>query len=309
LLTNNVREYEKIYDKVLKTLYTQLSHGVVVIDTYGVIIDANPAVCGMFGYTPNELINENVSILCPDTEKPKHDQYIMEAHARGYIENAHVTRDLIAQKKKGTTFHMELTLTQIEVNQQRFVIGVCKDITERKKQEAKIEYMAHHDALTGLVNRALYKVLVEKEIEHSKRNKLQFAVLLIDINNFKIINDTHGHDYGDEILRKAALAIEHGVRGSDTVGRLGGDEFVVLLTNIKCDEDIKHVCAKIIDAVCDIHIKDGMSISPSIGIVTYPHDEVEFTSLMKKADMSMYKSKLNTKQNGEVKAVFWHEGL
>jgi diguanylate cyclase (GGDEF)-like protein/PAS domain S-box-containing protein len=177
--------------------------------------------------------------------------------------------------------------------------GVGHDITERKHAEEKIQYQATHDALTGLPNRLMFSQLLNQAIKSARRYKRQFAVLFIDLDRFKIINDTMGHDAGDQLLQEIAARLKQTLRAVDVVARLGGDEFIVLIDEVSDSSHVSTVAHKIITSIIKplTIMKQECRITASIGISIYPKDAEDEQSLMKNADMAMYLAKEEGKNN------------
>lgn len=171
--------------------------------------------------------------------------------------------------------------------------GVSRDITERKRADAQIHYLAGHDGLTALPNRRLFSELLNNSIQNARRYHHFFAILFIDLDRFKIINDTLGHEAGDQLLREISARLTSAVRGSDIVARLGGDEFVVLLQEISDATQAAAVARKILTAVIKPMELSGQEcrVSASIGICLYPTDARDEVGLMKNADIAMYRAK------------------
>jgi diguanylate cyclase (GGDEF)-like protein/PAS domain S-box-containing protein len=173
------------------------------------------------------------------------------------------------------------------------VLGIGRDISERKLFEKQIEFMAHHDALTGLPNRALAQDRMEQAIVYAKRHNTQAALIFIDLDGFKIINDTLGHSIGDAILQKVAKRLHLCVRESDTISRQGGDEFLLILPEINDPEDVRAIADKLIQTFekpFTVH-NQLLSVSASIGIAIYPYHGDDFNNLLKNSDVAMYKAK------------------
>ena len=171
--------------------------------------------------------------------------------------------------------------------------GVGKDITERKQDEERIQHLASHDALTSLPNRVLFSEVLNMAIQSAQRNHRKFALLFIDLDRFKVINDTLGHEAGDKLLREMGTRIKETLRTSDLVARLGGDEFVVLVQEVGETAQVETVARKILSALIKPMVITGQEcrVSASIGICMYPADAQEEQSLMKHADTAMYWAK------------------
>ena len=169
------------------------------------------------------------------------------------------------------------------------------DITEQRRAEQRMQHMAHHDSLTGLPNRLLFNDRLAQAIIHANRDTSQFALLYLDLDKFKPVNDTFGHDAGDQLLMKVAERIRGQVRESDTVARLGGDEFTVILREVSSREDIAAIARKIIAAIAlpfDLGKESqAIEIGTSIGIAVYPGDAQDHETLIKLADAAMYSAK------------------
>ncbi|HEX7441876.1 MAG TPA: diguanylate cyclase, partial [Caldimonas sp.] len=177
--------------------------------------------------------------------------------------------------------------------------GVGRDVTGRKLAENRIQHLATHDGLTGLPNRVAFSEMLQMAIQSAERCQLKFAVLFIDLDRFKIINDTLGHEAGDTILKEMALRLQGCLRTSDVVARLGGDEFVVLLQQVERPDDAASAARKILTAVARPVLLHGSEyrVSASVGISTYGVDAVDEQSLMRTADVAMYAAKQNGKNN------------
>ncbi len=177
--------------------------------------------------------------------------------------------------------------------------GTGKDITERRSSEERIRYLAQHDELTGLANRATLQTSLARVIEQARRRDRRVAVLFIDLDRFKIINDTLGHDAGDAVLKTVALRLRSSLRGSDTVARQGGDEFVVLVEEFDTETDLAGVARKILESFSEPLALKGheFTLSASIGIGTYPDDGRDAQALLKAADIAMYRAKESGKNN------------
>jgi diguanylate cyclase (GGDEF)-like protein len=184
-------------------------------------------------------------------------------------------------------------------------VGVFSDISGFKESEERLKYLAYHDPLTGLANRVLFRDRVKHAVDSADRNGNKIALLYIDLDHFKTINDTMGHDVGDALLEYVAYRLKGCVRESDTVARMGGDEFTVLLEQLHDREDVMRVAECILKKMTEtfsIH-NNSIRIGASIGISCYPHDSVNMESLIRLADSAMYYAK----GEGKNRIVFFQD--
>ncbi len=269
--------------------------GIIIIDERGVIETFNPSAERMFGYQAAEVTGKNVSMLMPEPHARKHDSYLAHYVQTGQARVIGRPREVMALRKDGSEFPIELNLIEIHIGGERCFTGIIRDVTDRKQAVAHILHLAHHDVLTDLPNRTLFYDRLRQAISIAKRERHELALLFLDLDGFKNVNDTLGHDAGDEVLKHTAARIKHCVRESDTVARIGGDEFTVMLPRIKDKADAATVADKIIAAMAaDFHLRrseQGVRIGISIGIAIYPHDAGELDALIKAADTAMYDAK------------------
>lgn len=177
--------------------------------------------------------------------------------------------------------------------------GTVQDVTERKRAEAQILWQARYDALSGLPNRRLFQECLEEALEHNRANGLRGAVIMIDLDHFKIINDTHGHSAGDKVLAEAAQRLKECVREEDLVGRFGGDEFLVLVRGIESRREASETAEKIQSALMKPFVVEGrqMILAASVGICVFPEDSVELEEILQYADAAMYDAKRAGRQS------------
>lgn len=276
----------------IRAVLDNVVDAVITIDEKGIIESANPAVCSVFGYQPDELLGQNVKVLMPEPYAEEHDQYLANYISTGKSRILGVGREMIGKRKDGTVFPMDLAVSEMWLYGQRFFIGIARDITERKEQMAAIEYQALHDALTDLPNRTLLADRLHQGILSAIRSDEPLALIIMDLDHFKEINDTLGHHNGDLILQKVANRVRGVLRESDTVARLGGDEFAVLLPNADI-KDATRIAKKLLDALDRPFELEARSfrIGASLGIALFPEHGRDGAALMKRADVAMYEAK------------------
>ncbi|HEY9163500.1 MAG TPA: diguanylate cyclase, partial [Magnetovibrio sp.] len=251
----------------------------------------NPATERMFGYDKAEILGHNVKMLMPSPYAEGHDQYLAHYLSTGESGVIGKNRELEGQRKDGSVFPLELAVMELRDGNQRLFTGVVRDITERKKAREKIEHLAHHDPLTGLPNRNLYNERMERAIYRAKRSGKSLALMFVDLDKFKPVNDLLGHEAGDAVLKEVATRMAASVRTSDTVARVGGDEFIAILENLDQWESATLVAEKILATVrkpIDVPGGETAQVGASIGIAIFPQDGETLDDLTRCADEAMY---------------------
>lgn len=280
-------------EKHVRLLLENADEGIISIDAEGTIESFNPGAERMFQHEHEDVLGKNVSILMPEPYASEHAHYVQRYLQTGEQHVIGTGRELQGLRRNGEIFHMEIRISEFKLQDQRKFIGIMHDITERKAIEAKIVHLAHYDALTDLPNRRLIQDRIAQSIARAHRTKSQFAVMFIDLNRFKNVNDTLGHAAGDILLKTVAQRLTHTLRAEDTVGRQSGDEFIVVLANISAPDDPGQVAQKIIEALLEPVKIHGQFLQPSasIGIAVYPKDGEDVETLIKHSDKAMYLAK------------------
>ncbi|MCI4625866.1 MAG: EAL domain-containing protein [Candidatus Magnetoovum sp. WYHC-5] len=290
-------ELEALRQKNELILYAA-GEGIYGVDVNGNTTFLNPAAAKMTGWSIEDLVGKAQHDIIHHTKLdgsryPMSDCPIYNALKDGKVR--HVD-DEVFWKKDGSSFPVEYITTPMRDEMGNIVgsVVVFKDITERKQLEQRLRELAHFDQLTGLANRVLFFDRLNHAIAVAKRTNAKIALLFIDMNRFKYINDTLGHNVGDILLQEAAKRFNGVVRESDTVSRIGGDEFTITLTNVTKDTDGEYIAQRIIKALtAPFHIDSHeLFVGASIGISIYPDDGTDIDILIKKADTAMYKAKL-----------------
>ena len=273
------------------TVFTHAAEGMTITDADSRIVAVNPAFCAITGYTPDEVIGRTPALL--NSGRQGEDFY--RKMWMSLRETGQWQGEIWNRRKDGGIFPEWLSIAAVsdDGGESGHYIGVFTDISERKQSEARIHHLAHHDALTGLPNRLLLEDRIEQGILKSKRGQRQMAIIFIDLDRFKNINDTLGHAVGDTLLIQAAQRGLHVLRDTDTLCRQGGDEFVVVLPELESRQDAAHVCRKILSALCQPYLLAGheLTVSGSAGIALYPEDGETASELLRKADAAMYRAK------------------
>ncbi|WP_026603933.1 bifunctional diguanylate cyclase/phosphodiesterase [Methylomonas sp. 11b] len=295
----DISELRKIEEnlRLAALVYHNSSEAMIVVDSDNTILSVNPAFTTMTGYTAEDVVGKKPHIL----SSGEHDAaFYRELWAaldttgawRGEIKN---------RSKDGRLFVEELAINTIynaEGKPQRRV-ALFSDITQRKQSEEQIWRQANFDPLTGLPNRRMFRDRLELEIKKAHRMGQLFALLFIDLDRFKEINDTLGHDMGDNLLKETARRLQTCVRESDTVARLGGDEFTVILSELDCIEVSEPIAKNLLQKLSAPFSLDGelAYVSASIGITFYPNDSTDLSQLQKNADQAMYAAKNQGRNN------------
>ncbi len=252
----------------------------------------NPSAEAIFGFSGGDVIGESGYMLVEGSEAGER----LASMWTELLQTGGSTRVSLTNKtKRGDTIHTEWYNTPLTDSEQKMigVASLVQDITERLNTERTIHYMAHHDALTGLPNRRLMQDRLNQAVMQARRQQKHVGLLFIDLDRFKLVNDTLGHDTGDYVLRDVAKRLTRIVREGDTVSREGGDEFVVLLPELEKPEYTQVVASKILDELSKIIEVAGheIAITASIGISHFPNDATDVQHLLKHADSAMYQAK------------------
>ncbi|MDB5839751.1 MAG: hypothetical protein JWQ23_1703 [Herminiimonas sp.] len=277
-----------------RALVEQASDSFYVHDFEGRFIDVNQRGCDCLGYTRSELLSMSLADIDVDLPIQKLKGLLgpITPGAPIALESRHRHRD-------GTVFPVEMRIGPIEINGNQHLLSLVRDVTERKELQDHIQHLAYHDPLTNLPNRAMFNRHLSHALIQARRYSKGLAVLFIDLDRFKNINDTLGHDAGDRLLQEMARRLSASLRSGDLVARLGGDEFVVLIEEVSDSSRVIQVARQILGALVKEYPLDGqlIHITASIGISTFPEDGRDEFSLMKHADVAMYRAKDGGKNN------------
>lgn len=263
----------------------------MVVLQEGRIVFANEAMARLSGYRHDELLNLTLftDLIHPDVRSVVQERYrrrLAGEQFENHYETSILTRD-------GQRREADLAVAMVKNGANKQTVVVARDITERKALQDNLQRMAHYDELTKLPNRALFFDRLEHALADARRRGSDFALLFIDLDGFKSVNDAYGHYVGDQLLQEVARRMEHCVRANDTVARMGGDEFAVILGDLVKPEDASRVAQKIIDRMSEPLLLDGKDcrVGASIGIGVFPRDGQSGGSLLSKADSAMYCAK------------------
>jgi len=269
---------------------------IVITDQKGIVEYVNPAFVWMTGYAPEEVLGHSTRMLKGGDQPDEFYRDMWETLMRG-----EVWRGEFHNKHKDGTLFWEAASTSPIIDAHGEIshfVAVKENITDKKRLLEQLEQLASFDVLTGLSNRRMFLERLEQSVEVARRNGQHFALMYLDLDGFKQINDRCGHEAGDLVLKKTATRLREAVRKSDSVGRMGGDEFTVALSTLTHYEDASQVADKILEALRrPIILPDGTTgwIDASIGISVFPDDASNCDALMAAADDAMYEVKRNGK--------------
>lgn len=277
--------------RLAATVFENVLEGVLVTDAEGTILSVNPAFTAITGFGEEEAIGKRPNLL----KSRMHDAPFYQGLWNALLTSGQWKGEIWNKRKSGDMFLVWQTISGVHNAEGKVThyVSVFFDITERKRHEEQVRYQAYHDLLTGLPNRQLFQDRLSQSLLSAKREGEMLAVMFLDLDRFKEVNDTQGHNVGDLLLQEVARRLKNCVRKGDTVARLGGDEFVMLLPKIKQLDNAIHLAEKIIE-----HLGEPLEISGhalqvggSVGISLFPKDGDQAETLLKHADQAMYIAK------------------
>ncbi len=285
------RKYAEEEMRLASLVFQNSSEGMTVTDADGIIFSVNPAFSQLTGYSPDEVIGKNPRIL----KSGRHDMAFYQAMWHDLNTSGHWEGEIWNRHKNGGIYAERLAINTIynEDGTPHRRVALFSDITQKKASEELIWRQANFDPLTGLPNRSMFYDRLELEMKKARRSNSPLALLFLDLDEFKSVNDTLGHDMGDVLLKEATRRLRDCVRETDTVARLGGDEFTVILTDLDENHGVELVAKVILLKLAEPFLLDDklVHVSVSIGITLYPEDAVTLDDLLKNADQAMYAAK------------------
>ena len=298
-IINKTAELEKASSilRLSEKIFEEATDGIVVTDSQGVIQMANPSFLTTTGYTLEEILGLTPRLL----RSGRHDEIFYQNLWDNLTTKGQWSGEIWNKRKNGELYAEWLSINAIydDAGMISMYSAICRDLSERLKYENKILHQAFHDALTGLPNRLFFQDHLDKSLALAKRNYKALAIFFLDIDGFKKINDTLGHDVGDLLLQAVAERLLSTVRASDIVARMGGDEFTIILPEIDRLEDAAEVARKVLEVIRKPFFlgEHTITITTSIGISLYPLNGLDIQTLMKQADIAMYVTKNSGKNN------------
>lgn len=265
----------------VKAVINTAVHAIVTTNDRGMIVAFNPAALAIFDYDLDDILGRNIKLLMPKAHKAFTDS----EQGKVYEEEA--------LRANGIHFPIELSVNEMMVGDKLMYTTVIHDITARKAAEAEIRKLAMTDPLTGVANRNQFELRIEEAINLAERTNRSVGLLLLDLNKFKPVNDTYGHQVGDQLLKEVAKRMVEASRQTDTVARLGGDEFAIIFNHLDTPECIDVPFDRVVSELSRPYVVNDMllDVSASMGVSMYPQDDTNIDELLRKADLAMYKNK------------------
>ena len=278
----------------MKAVLDNIVDAIIITDEHGHIKTCNPAARKIFKLDKEEAAGRDISSLIDEKSHQEYYAYFGKVFQSSIHYDMNIDPvELTAKNRHNVSFPIELIVSRMQVEDKTSFVIVIRDITERKQSQERLVYMANYDELTGLPNRALFHDRLNQAMERAKRLDKLAAVVFIDLDLFKKINDTLGHHVGDLLLIRAAERIKHCLRAMDTVARLGGDEYMAILEDINHVDEVTAVVVKILNVFDKPFVIHGneIHITASAGIAIFPFDDTDIDELVKNADTAMFKAK------------------
>jgi diguanylate cyclase (GGDEF)-like protein/PAS domain S-box-containing protein len=273
------------------------SEGITITDAQGTILDVNKAFEVITGYAKDEVLGKNPRLL----KSGRHDSDFYQAMWKSIEEKGGWRGEIWNRHKDGSIFPEWLNISAVRDREGVLTnyVAVFSDISSIKQSQERLDFLAHHDPLTGLPNRLLFNDRLEQAMKHAERNQTALAVVFLDLDKFKQINDTLGHAAGDSLLQQMARRLQELIRSNDTIARFSGDEFVALLEDVHDEASTILVVEKLLHTFSKPFILDGaeVQVTGSLGISLFPRDADDAAELLRLADAAMYAAKERGRNN------------
>ncbi|MCP4697836.1 MAG: EAL domain-containing protein [Gammaproteobacteria bacterium] len=272
---------------------------IITIDGDSKVVSWNRAAERIFGYTAAEVMEKSLTVIMPRRYRDAHNAGVSRLCADGEAHLIDTSVELPGLHKNGTEIPMEISFATWTVGNKRYFTGIIRDITDRKQAEEKLSHLAHHDPLTDLPNRMLFNIRLGHALKRAQFYGTRVAVLYLDLDRFKQVNDSFGHPQGDRLLKTITSRVLTTVRKADSVARLGGDEFSISIENIRYSQDAAMVARKLLKLFAEPYVIQDREfrITCSIGISLFPEDGRDIETLVKHADAAMYQAKEQGRNN------------
>ncbi|SFP06528.1 EAL domain-containing protein [Pseudomonas borbori] len=301
-IARDITERQLMQEKLQQaaTVFESTAEGVMITDPRQRIVAVNRAFSAITGFSEAEALGQTPRLLASG----QHDSAFYSAMWHQLEDEGHWQGEIWNRRKNAEIYPEWLTISAVRNKDQQTThfVAVFADISSLKHAQARLDHQAHHDSLTGLPNRTLFETRLHAALDDAQTDERQGAILFLDLDRFKHINDSLGHPVGDQLLKSIAIRLKEQLRDIDTVARLGGDEFIILLPGLHQSEDAKRVANKLLACFSpafhiDVH---EFHISASIGISLFPDDGLDVATLVKNADAAMYRAKAKGRNRVEM---------
>ncbi len=283
--------------RLASSVFESTLEAIMITDVKGIIQSINPAFTAITGYQPEEAYGRTPRIL----KSGRHDLKFYKSFWKSITRDHHWQGEIWNRRKNKEIFPCWLNISAIKNDNGKVTrfVSVFSDITQIKQSEEQLNFLAYHDSLTGLPNRLLFQDRLHQALSFAERNDLLVGLIFLDLDRFKLINDTLGHDIGDLVLQEVTERLKCCIRESDTIARLGGDEFTIILPDVRHESNAAKVAKETLERMAKVFILEGheLFISASIGISIYPQDAMDQETLIKNADLAMYHAKDQGRNN------------
>jgi diguanylate cyclase (GGDEF)-like protein/PAS domain S-box-containing protein len=292
-ISRDVTESRRVQGRIqlAATVFTHAREGILITDADNRIIEVNEAFTRITGYSREAVLGQSPRLL----QSGRQDAVFYEAMWRSIHHLGHWEGEIWNRRKDGAVYAEMLSISKVTDSNGllQHYVALFTDISQQKEHELELEHIARYDVLTGLPNRSVLADRLQQEMAHCLRRRTQVAVVFIDLDGFKLVNDQHGHTVGDELLIALSLRMKSALRDGDTLARIGGDEFVAVLTGLDQPRDCEMVLSRMLEAAAEpVDINNNLlRVSASIGVTLYPQDMVSADQLLRHADHAMYQAK------------------
>jgi diguanylate cyclase (GGDEF)-like protein/PAS domain S-box-containing protein len=285
------RWQQRQHMRLAASVFTHAQEAITITDLSGNIVSVNEAFCRITGYSPEEVVGHNPRILSSGRQSPEFYAQMWQSLA----DNGQWAGEIWNRRKSGEVYAEMINITAVpdETGQPQNYVAIFQDITQQKTHQDQLEHIAHFDALTNLPNRVLLADRLQQALSQAQRRGNLMAVVFVDLDHFKEVNDAHGHAVGDQLLVAIAQRLRDSLRDGDTLARVGGDEFVAVLVDVPDLRECELVLERLLSAASQPVALGGqlLQVSASLGAALYPQDGTEADTLLRHADQAMYQAK------------------
>ncbi|PWV65526.1 PAS domain S-box protein [Plasticicumulans acidivorans] len=293
-ISTDITEHKRVEARLglAASVFTHAQEGIMITDDDGVMLDVNATFTRITGYTRDEAVGRNANLLCSG----RHGEDFYTAMWSALIAEGRWQGEIWNRRKNGDVYPQALNIAAVRDGggDCRYYVALFADISEQKEHQRQLEHIAHFDILTGLPNRFLLADRLQQGIAHARRRNTCMALVYLDLDGFKAVNDSYGHEVGDRLLIAISQRLHETLRAADTLARLGGDEFVAVLNDLTTPEEYVGILERLLQAAAGLVDIDGLrlQLSASCGVTLFPEDNGDADTLLRHADQAMYQAKL-----------------